>query len=78
MALWRKEASTDGAGAEASRAAGGFGTWSSRVGTLSDICLLTAAGATSWKDERGQDGGRRAEAFSHNQHPSQDGVTTPT
>lgn len=39
------EASLERAGAEASRAAGGFGNSASGVGTLSDICLLTAAGA---------------------------------
>lgn len=44
------EASLESAGAEASRAAGGFGSPSSRVGTLSDICLLTAAGAAGWMD----------------------------
>lgn len=42
------EASLDGAGCEASRAAGGFGSGASGVGTLSDICLLTAAGAAGW------------------------------
>ncbi len=42
------EASLERAGAEASRAAGGFGSSGSGVGTLSDICLLTAAGAAGW------------------------------
>lgn len=44
------EASLERAGAEASRAAGGFGSSGSGVGTLSDICLLTAAGAAGWMD----------------------------
>lgn len=42
------EASMERAGAEASRAAGGFGSSASGVGTLSDICLLAAAGAAAW------------------------------
>lgn len=42
------EASLERAGAEASRAAGGFGRAAGGVGTLSDICLLAAAGAAGW------------------------------
>lgn len=42
------EASLERAGGEDSRAVGGFGSGASRVGTLSDICLLTAAGAAGW------------------------------
>ncbi len=59
------EASLERLGTEASRAAGGFGSSASGVGTLSDICLLTAAGAAGWMDGGG---GWRAGAFSHNQH----------
>ncbi len=63
------EASLERLGTEASRAAGGFGSSASGVGTLSDICLLTAAGAAGWMDgRRGGGGGWRAGAFSHNQH----------
>lgn len=73
------EASLERAGAEASRAAGGFGSPAGGVGTLSDICLLTAAAGTAgwldgWMDEWWK-GGWRAGAFSHNhhQHLTQDG-----
>lgn len=50
MAVRESEASVERAGAEASWAAGGFGSSASGVGTLSDICLLTAAGAIGWMD----------------------------
>lgn len=56
------EASLERIGAEASRAAGGFGSPGSGVGTLSDICLLTAAGAAGWKDW-GAGGGGGGEGF---------------
>lgn len=46
----KSEASLESVGAKASRAAGGFGSSASGVGTLSDICLLTAAGAAGWID----------------------------
>lgn len=50
------ETSMGRAGTEASRAAGGFGSVAGGVGTLSDICLLTAAvAAAGWTDKR--DGG---------------------
>lgn len=70
----KSEASLESVGAKASRAAGGFGSSASGVGTLSDICLLTAAGAAGWIDVGwggvrwaggGGGGGWRAGAFSY-------------
>lgn len=66
------EASLEGAGAEASRAAGVFGRTGRGVGTFSDICLLTAAvGDAGWLAGWMGGGGRRGGAFSHNQHRHQ-------
>lgn len=60
------EASLDGAGTEACGAAGGFGSSASGMGTLSDICLLAAAGAAAWLDA-----GKMLERWSIQPQPAQ-------